>query len=271
MRDERALFTLGEKVVKIHAAGTSKDDLNARMQIIQTKPFSEIFLKPLRPYCTETSADRLFTIWPLASSLNLETTYIPWRESAKLLADLHKIPHDPKASGLPKARAVQRWEKAIASLDEIRPDRQSFEWRIVCEAAATIDLPSWLFTRTHWIHGDWHLGQIVRQSDSWRLIDMEDMGLGHPTWDLARPAAFFAAGLLSSEEWDSFLRSYLEFGGKAVDRNDIWQSLSPAAQCLTIQCAAVALGKAQESGRDLLDDERAFVASCERMIRLKNI
>ena len=46
------------------------------------------------------------------------------------------------------------------------------------------------------VHGDWHLGQLARVDAEWRLLDIDDVGLGDPAWDLGRPAGFWAAGLL---------------------------------------------------------------------------
>ena len=39
------------------------------------------------------------------------------------------------------------------------------------------------------VHGDWHLGQLGRRSATtpWMLIDVDDLGVGDPAWDLARP------------------------------------------------------------------------------------
>jgi hypothetical protein len=40
----------------------------------------------------------------------------------------------------------------------------------------------------------WRLGALV-------LIDVDDLGVGDPAADLARPAGFWAAGLLPDGDW----------------------------------------------------------------------
>ncbi|MCZ0979010.1 phosphotransferase [Streptomyces diastatochromogenes] len=101
-------------------------------------------------------------------------------------------------------------------------------------------------------HGDFHLGQLVRAPRSgahapWRLIDIDDLGLGDPAWDLARPAAWFAAGLLPSGIWSRFLGAYQEAGGPAVGA-DPWERLDVPARALTVQTAALALAKSTAEG-----------------------
>lgn len=70
-------------------------------------------------------------------------------------------------------------------------------------------------------HGDLHLGQLVRgpgPDGGWRLIDVDDLGIGTPAWDLARPAAWYAAGLLDTSAWVTFLDSYRAAGGPRPGR-----------------------------------------------------
>ncbi|MEW2418638.1 aminoglycoside phosphotransferase family protein [Streptomyces sp. NPDC046866] len=157
-------------------------------------------------------------------------------------------------------------------------------------------------------HGDLHLGQLVRGSDGsdgavgsggsggtgagaeavggrrssrgagadgatgggWRLIDVDDLGVGTPSWDLARPAAWYAAGLLGADAWGRFLGAYRAAGGPAAGPpgSDPWPELDLAARALTVQTAALALAKSVENHRGLDDVERLMVQSCARIATL---
>jgi aminoglycoside phosphotransferase (APT) family kinase protein len=103
------------------------------------------------------------------------------------------------------------------------------------------------------VHGDWHLGQIGRQCGPWLLIDVDDLGVGDPAWDLARPAGFWAAGLIPDDDWNTFLEAYRGADGPAVPAGDPWPVLDPFARAAVIQAAA-----------HNPDDE--LVAACERML-----
>ncbi|MCX4630871.1 phosphotransferase [Streptomyces sp. NBC_01443] len=122
-------------------------------------------------------------------------------------------------------------------------------------------------------HGDLHLGQLVRgpgPDGGWRLIDVDDLGIGTPAWDLARPAAWYAAGLLDTGTWVRFLDSYRAAGGPAAGPagSDPWPELDLAARALTVQTVALALAKSVENHRRLDDLERLMVDSCARIATL---
>ncbi|NUS78186.1 MAG: aminoglycoside phosphotransferase family protein, partial [Streptomyces sp.] len=100
----------------------------------------------------------------------------------------------------------------------------------------------------------------------WLLIDVDDLGTGVPAWDLARPAAWYACGLLPPDEWARFLDAYRAAGGPAVPRDgDPWPALDVPARALTVQTAARALTKALTAGRPLDEVEQSLIDACARM------
>jgi Phosphotransferase enzyme family len=125
-------------------------------------------------------------------------------------------------------------------------------------------LPAGLGAGTALTHGDWHMGQLIRLPDGWRMIDVDDLGAGDPVWDLARPAAWFAAGVMPAPAWERFLGAYRAHGGPAVPgEGDVWAALDLPARALAVQTAALAV-----AGGDL-DVAEAFVACCRRITRLQ--
>ena len=93
------------------------------------------------------------------------------------------------------------------------------------------------------------------------LIDVDDLGIGDPAWDLARPAGFWAAGLIPDYDWRSFLDAYRTAGGPAVPRSgDPWPTLEPMARAAVIQAAAVGVH------REIDETQRELLAACARMV-----
>ncbi|MFW6694890.1 phosphotransferase [Streptomyces sp. MAR4 CNX-425] len=119
-------------------------------------------------------------------------------------------------------------------------------------------------------HGDLHLGQLVRHpapDGPWHLIDVDDLGLGEPAWDLARPAAGYATGLIPAADWAAFLDGYRAAGGPAVaPGGGLWPpEVDIPARALTVQLAARALVDAATGVRPLDDADRDLLAACARM------
>lgn len=103
----------------------------------------------------------------------------------------------------------------------------------------------------------------------WLLIDVDDLGLGDPAWDLARPAAWYAAGLLSPEIWERFLGAYRAAQGPAVAGDgDPWPQLDIPARALTVQTAALALAKSGAEHRNTDEVEQIMIDTCARIAAL---
>ncbi|MFE3186902.1 hypothetical protein ACFXKR_39580 [Streptomyces violascens] len=83
---------------------------------------------------------------------------------------------------------------------------------------------------------------------------------------LARPAAWFAAGLPASDTWAGFLAAYREGGGPTVPvEGDIWPQLYVSERALTVQTGAPALAECAEQSRPPDEAERAMPESCTRI------
>ncbi|MFJ3305584.1 phosphotransferase family protein [Streptomyces sp. NPDC086549] len=166
------------------------------------------------------------------------------------------------------ARAIGRLRAALSTAPEPHPAAPAI-------LRAWAALPAWARGEAPMpgtgtlCHGDLHLGQLVRHPSPdgpWRLIDVDDLGVGVPAWDLARPAAWYACGLLPPGEWTRFLSAYRAAGGPAVPADgDPWPALDVPARALTVQTAALFLAKALAAGRPLDEVEQCLVDACDRM------
>ena len=88
----------------------------------------------------------------------------------------------------------------------------------------------------------------------WLLIDVDDLGRGDPAWDLARPAGFWAAGLIPDADWAAFIDSYRDADGPALPAGDPWPMLEPFASAAVVQAAAHH------------PDDELLAAACARMV-----
>ncbi|WP_189804444.1 aminoglycoside phosphotransferase family protein [Streptomyces tanashiensis] len=278
-RDDGTVVRHGALVAKAHAPGTDPEEHRARLALAAHRDVDGVFLPPLPlPGSGSDALDgRPVTLWPYGPPVDPEDPDdAPWEEAARLLALLHRTPPPPGGAGrLPDMRAPAKAALAVDRMRRTAPDHPATgtvldAWRTVPEAPAPYRLLC---------HGDFHLGQLVRATrppagpeagapvdapTAWRLIDIDDLGLGDPAWDLARPAAWFAAGILPPEIWSRFLGAYQEAGGPAVEA-DPWGRLDVPARALTVQTAALALAKSTVERRPLDEVEEVMIDTCARI------
>ncbi|KUH85840.1 MULTISPECIES: aminoglycoside phosphotransferase family protein [unclassified Mycobacterium] len=217
-------------VYKLHRPGTDPRALTARLRIAAR---SDCLLSPLQPV-PEPVGDRWRTRWPWVETVAQQPDCLPWAEAGQLLARLHSESRPPR---VPPHGWPQRMRRAVETL---RKDGDP----TVRRAAAGLPDAVWRAGSPNrpvtLVHGDFHLGQLGRQrADApWMLIDIDDLGSGDPAWDLARPAGFWAAGLIPDDDWTRFVDAYRGAGGPALPHDDPWPVLEPFARAAVVQAAA---------------------------------
>lgn len=243
-RGDVVVVRVGDVVAKAHPADADVEALRQRVEIAAAHP--ELLLPPLKPL--QFVDDRPVTVWPYGTPVSQDDADgAPWEESAQLLAKLHALPARGPVSGAP--------ERIVRAIRALPPDRPHAD--VVLAAYAT--LPPLTAGGSCLIHGDWHLGQLVHRG-AWRLIDVDDLGVGDPVWDLARPAALFAAGILPPDLWARFLGAYRETGGTAVTTSE-WDALNIPAQAYVVQMAARALVTGLQAVEPLVEACRRIVST----------
>lgn len=294
-RPDGTVVRVGAVVAKAHAAGTDPASLEIRLRLAAAPELAGILLPPLAPAAVpDPGAARPATLWPYGTPVDPEEPLAaPWEAAGTLLARLHSVAPGPLEERLPGPLPPMRGPaKAAAAVERMRAAAAGptgRRHRTAREAVLRVwaGLPAWCrgehpggtsstggtgstgrAARTV-CHGDFHLGQLVRHpppDGGWLLIDIDDLGVGDPAWDLARPACWYAAGLLPPDAWERLLGAYQHTLG--TPGADPWPRLDAPARTLTAQSAALAVAKASAAGRALDEDEDALVESCHRIVQL---
>jgi aminoglycoside phosphotransferase (APT) family kinase protein len=237
----------GDVVYKLHRPGTDPRRLAIRLRIAAE---SESLLAPL-DIVPQLVGTRWRTRWPLVETVVPQPECLPWAEAGRLLASLHA---QPMPQRVPPHGWPQRLRRTVETL------RHAPDVYAIRRAAAGLPDAVWRAGSpgrpTTLVHGDWHLGQLGRRTSTmpWTLIDIDDLGAGDPAWDLARPAGFWAAGLIPDYDWTTFEQAYRDAGGPALPAGDPWPVLDPFARAAVVHAAA-----------NHPDDE-LLRAACARMV-----
>ncbi|MFJ6938250.1 phosphotransferase family protein [Streptomyces sp. NPDC101132] len=281
-RPDGTVVRTGGVVVKAHAPGTDQAALAVRVRLAAAPALTGILLPPLpafardgQPALTTVLRGRAVSAWPHGTPVDpAAPEAAPWEDAARLLARLHTLPAAALPEPLPPMRGPAKVARALSRMAGAGPHPDA-----AAVLAAAARLPAWARGETPAppsatvCHGDLHLGQLVRHpgpDGPWLLIDVDDLGLGHPGWDLARPAAWYAAGLLDPGVWTRFLGAYQDAGGPAAGPRgaDPWPELDVPARALTVQTAALAIAKSVAERRGLDEVERMMADSCSRIATL---
>jgi aminoglycoside phosphotransferase (APT) family kinase protein len=227
----------GDVVTKLHRPGTDPQKLTERLRVAARV---DCLLSPLSTE-PELAEGRWRTRWPRIEVVARDPRRLPWDDAGRVLAELHREPVGDLAIG---HGAPDRLARALARLDT-RPASD-----VIRRAAARLEFSG---ERRTAVHGDFHLGQLGWDGRRWVLIDIDDLGVGDPCWDLGRPAGYWAAGLIPDSDWHAFLDGYRAAGGPAVPAGDPWPRLEACARAAVIAAAAID------------PDDELLIDACARM------
>lgn len=262
------IVVTGDVVVKVHHPRTDAADLTARLAAVVAMAGSDVWVQPLEATPRHLDDGRLATVWPRVDVLDPTGSDHPWAGAGRLLARLHRVDlparpgapdHLPQHGGT--ARLARALDRATGLDHPAAPMLVRLGTRLLDEVAAAAPPP-----RESVVHGDWHLGQLARTPSGLRLLDVDDLGRGDPTWDLARPAGFWAAGALDDGDWTALLDAYVAAGGPAVPVGpagpEPWPGLDLPARCAVVVAAVRSLVVQPAHSEDPAD---ALLEACARM------
>ncbi|GAB4066396.1 aminoglycoside phosphotransferase family protein [Angustibacter speluncae] len=246
----------GATVTKQHP-GTEPALLADRLAVAARVP---ALLTPLGP------PDGRASSWPAARAPVPDAEGVPWTELGTLLADLHRADPGPLPPTTGPARVARALRRAVEVGAVPRSD-------VATVLGASCTAPDWAVGEAPvpaggLVHGDLHLGQLVEHGGRWCLVDVDDLGTGPAVWDLARPASWFAAGLVDADAWAALVDAYRAADGPALPpTGDPWPVVDPVARALVVQQAAVGLVACAKQQRPPTEPEAAHLAACRAMVR----
>lgn len=255
------LALAGDVVVKLHHPRTDAAALATRLAAVTLPSLAPLWVQPIERRPRRAPDGRQATVWPRVDVLAESSGDHPWAEAGHLLAALHRAePDGIRTKALPAQGGPARVKRAVERVRALdhpaRPALVDLGGRLLADGTTE----SMRFTV---VHGDWHLGQLARTPEGLRLLDVDDLGLGDPAWDLSRPAGFWAAGVLDDAAWETFLDAYREAGGPAVPAHgDPWPRLDLPARCAVFVAAVRALSVQPVHSEHPAD---ALLEACSRM------
>lgn len=242
----------GDAVLKRHAPGSDAALLAGQLAVAGTRPWSSVLLAPLSGTPVPAPSGDLLTLWPRVDVLSPADPELPWAEAGELLARLHGLP----VPALQPHNGAARLARALRATGGLPADAAALLRPLAAGLLRRWPAPA---ASDRLVHGDFHLGQLGRTpTGALVLLDLDDLGLGHPAWDLGRPAGFHAAGLLDDEAWDAFRGGY-ERGGGRMPAGGPGTPLDHAAR------AAVVIAAVREASGHSDDTAGALLAACARM------
>ncbi len=267
-------------VAKCHFTADN-ESLAEKIRTIQESDFKSIFLQPNQSTYHCQNEKFGISYWPEAERISPDKlTKGLWSQIGSLLAKLHSIPiKDSKLRFRAElfSNFSQVNEKIANCFNQCSVSSKHRKHLEKINQA-------WISILTHknfhkvvkdirlrpkvWSHGDFHLGQIVfvqeQGKDSVRFIDFDTICHSIPEWDLARPAALFAAGVLPAHLWQSFIESYA--GHKFIynfNEKELWSNLDIPAKVMIVNLATIAVNRARLADENLEDSELQLIETCK--------